>query len=147
MRCETRSGWRTAYAIETAQPWEIPNSANRVSPAASTTVSRSLTKASNEMSSTVRSRQPVAASIVADQRVVLRQLPVEVPPDRALEIEFQMRQPVSRLHQRRPLAELGIGELDPIGRGAEADVLLEVDGIGRRHAGTGRPVRRRDRED
>src|SRR5204863_335910 len=36
MRCDTCSGCRTAYAIETAQPWEIPSKAKRVSPAART---------------------------------------------------------------------------------------------------------------
>src|ERR1700675_3534568 len=40
MRCDTRSGWRTAYAIATAHPWEIPSSANRATCAASATASK-----------------------------------------------------------------------------------------------------------
>lgn len=59
MRCETRSGWRTAKATEMAQPCDIPRSGKRSSPAASTTVSRSLTHASSDRFSTSQSDSPL----------------------------------------------------------------------------------------
>src|SRR5271156_4358516 len=49
-------------------------------------------------------RETVAACVVADQRVVARQLAIEVPPDRTLQIELEMRHPVPGLDQRRPAA-------------------------------------------
>ena len=54
-------------------------------------------------------RETVAACVVADQRVIARQLAIEVPPDRTLEIELEMRHPVSGLHQWRPAAHTRIG--------------------------------------
>ena len=49
-------------------------------------------------------RETVAACVVADQRVVARQLAIEVPPDRTLQIKLEMRHPVSGLDERRPAA-------------------------------------------
>src|SRR5271154_612019 len=49
-------------------------------------------------------RETVAACVVADQRVVARQLAIEVPPDRTLQIKLEMRHPVSCLDERRPTA-------------------------------------------
>ena len=57
-----------------------------------------------------------------------------------------MGHPVARLHQRRPLADHREGELDPVGRGAEPDLLLQVDGVGGGHARSG-AIHGRDRED
>src|SRR5271157_1790555 len=54
-------------------------------------------------------RETVAARVVADQRVVARQLAIEVPPDRTLEIELEMRHPVSGLDEGRPAAHPRIG--------------------------------------
>ena len=68
-------------------------------------------------------------------------------PDGAFEIELQMGHPVARLHQRRPLADHRVSELDPVERGAKANLLLEVDGAGGRHARAGAAIRRRDGED
>src|SRR5215467_5126728 len=79
-------------------------------------------------------RQPVAASVVADERVVSGQLAVEMTPDRALEVELQMGHPVARLHQGRPLPDLRVCELHTVGRRAEADLLRELERIRTRYA-------------
>src|ERR1700677_3877888 len=69
-------------------------------------------------------RETVAACVVADQRVVARQLAIEVPPDRTLQIELEMRHPVSGLHERRSAADARIGELHAVGGHAEMNLLL-----------------------
>jgi hypothetical protein len=51
-------GWRRAYSIAIGPPIEMPSSANRSTPAASTTVSRSATCASSVNSGTVQSDNP-----------------------------------------------------------------------------------------
>ena len=79
--------------------------------------------------------------------VVRRQLPIEGPPDRALEVELEVGHPVAGLHQRRSLADHRVGELDPVGRGAEADLLPELDRVGGGDAGPAAAIRRGDRED
>jgi hypothetical protein len=61
---------------------------------------------------------------VADQRVVPRQLAIKMPPDRALEIEFEMRHPVSGIDQLRPAADARIGELHAISRDAKLNLLF-----------------------
>src|SRR5215472_1810623 len=66
----------------------------------------------------------IAARVIADQRVIARQVAIEAAPDRGLEIEFEMRHPVSGLDQRRSAAGSCISELDPIRRYAELDLLL-----------------------
>src|ERR1700761_3093908 len=48
-------------------------------------------------------RQAVAARVVADQRVIARQFAIEMPPDRTLQIIFEMRHPVAGLDDRRTL--------------------------------------------
>src|SRR5437868_6609957 len=69
-------------------------------------------------------REAVSASVVADQRVVARQLAIKMPPDRALEVKFEMRHPIAGLDERRPIAHSRIGELNPVRRAAELDFLL-----------------------
>jgi hypothetical protein len=54
----TFSGWRTAYAIATGPPCEMPSSGKRSRPSESTTTSRSRTQASSENSSTCLSDNP-----------------------------------------------------------------------------------------
>src|SRR5947209_7516560 len=47
-----------------------------------------------------------------------------MPPDRCLEIEFEMGQPISGLHQRWPATDARIGELHAVARRAELNLLL-----------------------
>ena len=54
----TASGWAIAYARATAEPPDMPRSANRSRPAASTTASRSPSRASRLKSSTSQSDMP-----------------------------------------------------------------------------------------
>src|SRR5687768_193177 len=68
-----------------------------------------------------------------------------MPPDRALEIVFEMRDPVARLDQRRSTTDGRIREPDAVVRSAEADLLLEVAAWGRKVARGGRGVREIDR--
>jgi hypothetical protein len=51
-------------------------------------------------------RQPVAAGVVPDQRMLPGELAIEMPPDWAFEVVFQVSHPVARLHQRRSPADL-----------------------------------------
>src|ERR1700728_2277801 len=69
-------------------------------------------------------REAVAACVVADQRVVPRQLAIKMPPDRALEIEFEMRHPISGFDQLWPAADARIGELHAISRSAKLNLLF-----------------------
>ena len=62
MRRRTRSGWRTAYAIDTAAPWLIASRSNVSSSRQSVTVSRSLTKASSDRSAVSQSLRPLPRS-------------------------------------------------------------------------------------
>ena len=82
-------------------------------------------------------RKAVAAGIIAGQHMVLRQLAIQTSPDRAFEVVFQMGHPVARLDHGRPPANRRVGELDPVARSAEMDLLLQVDRIRWRDAGTG----------
>jgi len=69
-------------------------------------------------------RQAVPAGVIANQRVVARQIAPEVAPDRAFQVLLQMGHPVAGLDQGRAIADAGIGELHAIRRAAEADLLL-----------------------
>ena len=138
---DTRSGCRTGTRSHGAA-LEIPRSAKRSTPAAATTVSRSPTKASKEIVGGPV-RQAVAAGVVADE-LCSSKLPSEVTPDRAIEVVFEMRHPVARLHERRPLADHRVGELGAVGRAAEA-----ISCPGRRRRGpsrVGRPDPRAEGE-
>src|SRR5262249_44157910 len=79
--------------------------------------------------------KPVAARVVADQGVIPRKLAIEVPPNRAFEIEFEMRHPVAGLDQRRPPADPRIGKLHAVLRRAELNLLLELK-LGMRSIGS-----------
>src|SRR6202012_2944111 len=76
-------------------------------------------------------RKPVAACIVADQGAITGKVAIEAAPDRAVEIELQVREPVAGLHQRGPVADPGIGQLHAVFGLAEMDLLLVT------HAGPG----------
>src|SRR5215510_11704353 len=91
-------------------------------------------------------RQPVPPRVVADEGVVTGQLAIQMSPDRALEVELEMREPVPGPYQGRPLAERRVGDLDSVRRGAEADLLRER--AGRRSAGpaASSAIHRRDRK-
>jgi len=67
----------------------------------------------------------VAAGVVADQRMIPRELAIEMPPDRAFEVEFEMGHPVPGLDQRRSSTDPRIGKLDAVLRRAELNLLLE----------------------
>src|SRR5215510_16529530 len=91
-------------------------------------------------------RQPVPPRVVADEGVVTGQLAIQMSPDRALEVELEMREPVSRPYQWWPLADHGVGDLDAIRRGAEPDVLREGAGHGSAASAASATIGRRDRE-
>jgi hypothetical protein len=48
-----------------------------------------------------------------------------MPPNRTLQLELQMIQPIRRLHQNRAFAYDGIGDACAIGSGEEANLLLD----------------------
>ena len=60
--------------------------------------------------------------------MVVRKGVDEVPPHRTVPVEFEMVQPVCRLHERRPLTDRGVRNADVVGRRADPDLV-------RRHAG------------
>lgn len=68
-------------------------------------------------------RQARAALVVAHERPIPRQRFDEVAPDRALQVELEVCQPVADLDQRRPAAAERVREPHAIVRGAEADLL------------------------
>src|SRR5262245_18265986 len=91
-------------------------------------------------------RQPVPPRVVADEGVVMGQLAIQMSPDRALQIELEMREPVSRPYQWWPLADHGVGDLHAVRCGAEADVLREGTGHGSAGPTTSSAIHRGDRE-
>ena len=68
-------------------------------------------------------RQAVAALVVANKRVPLRQAVDPVLPDRALPVELEVRHPVGRPNDRRARARQRVGDPHAVGRRAEADLL------------------------
>jgi hypothetical protein len=56
--------------------------------------------------------------------MIARQLAIEMSPDRAFEIEFEMGHPIARLDKSRTLSRLGIGQLYAVPGLVEVDLLL-----------------------
>jgi hypothetical protein len=81
--------------------------------------------------------QAVAACVVSDQRMIPRELAIEMPPNGALEVELKMRHPVAGLDQRRSATDLRVRNLDAIGRHTELDLLF-VGCVRRGRIGAGR---------
>ena len=109
--------------------------------AAATTASRSVDPALEREIAHVPVGHPAAALVVADEAEVLGEEPDPVPPDRALPLVLEMRQPVGGLDQQRAGAGLGPGELDAV-RGAQVTDSLPGGG-GHLAVGTSVPGRLR----
>ena len=111
--------------MATAAPWLMPSRSKRSSPAASTTLSRSSTKAS-KLSGAFQSRQAVAALVVAPHASgSLASAWIQWRHSGLTKSCFEMVEPVGGLDQRRAGAGDRIGEGGAVAGGAEADVLLE----------------------
>src|SRR5437867_1946308 len=126
MRCDTRSGCTIAYASATAEPPDMPRSANRPRPTASTTDSRSPRRASIEKSSTSQSDIPKPRSsyrtIVANAPRVVQ----EMPPDGALSVVLEVAQPAGGDDEGRPGPMDRVGQPRSVTRPAEADLLVDA---------------------
>src|ERR1700716_3367518 len=51
-------------------------------------------------------RKPVAARVISKEAMIARQLPIKRPPNRTLEIEFEVGHPVAGFDDRRALTHL-----------------------------------------
>ena len=69
-------------------------------------------------------RQAHAPSVVAEQRMVTRQIAPKMTPNRAFQVFFQMRHPIAGPDQWWPLANARVGDLYAVRRAAEADLLF-----------------------
>src|SRR5262245_64569856 len=70
--------------------------------------------------------QPAAPRIVANELPATRKVAEPVAPDRALPVEFEVRQPVRSLDERRTGAGYGVGEPDTVGGLEEPDRLFHL---------------------
>ena len=109
LRMAHRIGDRDRASLRYAKQGETA-----ASPAASTTVSRSRTKASNEMSSTFQSDRPLPRCVIADQPVLRGERVQQMAPDRALPVVFEMVEPIGRLDQGRAVAGERIGDANAV---------------------------------
>ena len=127
----TRSGLRTAYAIATGPPCEMPSSGNRSSPAASMIDFEVAHPRLEGELGHVPVRQPAATFVVTHEPVVARQPREPVAPDHGLAVVVEMIEPVRDLHQWRTLAHRGVGETHAIVGRAESDLLRrKILGLG-----------------
>src|SRR5580700_4429611 len=108
--------------MATAPPWEIPKSANFSTPAASTTVSRSSTQRSNDISFTSHC-VAIATFVVADQAIMFWQFCEPVLPDRTVPFIVQMIEPIGGLYQRISGAGACIGQPNTVCGDAKLDLL------------------------
>src|SRR5216684_2825785 len=72
--------------------------------------------------------ETISPLVVADQPVSRGDRLKHVAPDRTLPVIFQMVEPVRGLHQRWPLADRGVGDSHPVGRGTELNLLPQSPG-------------------
>jgi len=68
--------------------------------------------------------QPIAAFVIADERMLTRERAQPVAPDRTFPVVLEVRHPVGRLYEWRTRAARSVRDLHSIGRGAEADELF-----------------------
>ena len=71
-------------------------------------------------------RQAAPALVVPDQRVAGGEPLEPMPPDRALPVELEVRQPGCRPYDRRPVPVHRVGESHTIGCGAKPDLLIHA---------------------
>src|SRR2546427_4688368 len=69
-------------------------------------------------------RKPVAAFVVTNKGVIARELYQHMAPDRTTPVEFEMTEPVRRLHQRRPATDGGVGDAHRVSSRAKMDLLF-----------------------
>src|SRR5262249_51363079 len=70
-------------------------------------------------------RKAVAPRVISDKTVIARQPTENVAPNRTVPIVFEMAEPVRCLNERRSLPHCCICNANPVGRGAESNLLLE----------------------
>src|SRR5437879_4894256 len=69
-------------------------------------------------------RKTVAALVISDKSVIARELGQHMAPDRATPVEFEMTEPVRRLHQRLAATDGGVGDAHAVGSSAKMDLLF-----------------------